>query len=103
MPDAYRLDKAFARLLRHHAYGWALFKKVAAKDMHPGSCGYFDPEGDWQPLVDLTRPSDDLLAEGWAAPDARLYHDEAPESLVWGPKSSRAVNANQSGGTAGAT
>ncbi|KAF3013211.1 hypothetical protein E8E14_005134 [Neopestalotiopsis sp. 37M] len=102
MPDNSRLDRVFAELLRHHAYGWALFKKVTAEDMHPGSCGYFDSEGDWVQAVDLTLPSHDLLSEGWEAPEDRIHHDRAPVALIWGPKTSGEVHVNRMGGTFGA-
>ncbi|KAK4078310.1 uncharacterized protein Triagg1_3326 [Trichoderma aggressivum f. europaeum] len=99
MADKSRLDRVYAKLLSNHPYGWALYKKVTTQDMHPGSCGYFDSDGDWHTIVDLRSP-DDLTTHGWALPDDRINEIRAPGSTRWGPKSSKSVQTICIGGTA---
>ncbi|KAL7799321.1 hypothetical protein V8C43DRAFT_313363 [Trichoderma afarasin] len=82
-----------------HPYGWALYKKVTTRDIHPGSCGYFDSEGDWNTITDLSSPQD-LVSQGWAIPDEEIYDSNGPGSTIWGPKSSNSVQARCIGGTA---
>lgn len=48
-----REDKVYARCFKRKAYGHALFKEVSAKSLRPGTCGYFDFDGDWHPLLHL--------------------------------------------------
>lgn len=101
MSDESRLDRVYARLMLNHPYGWALYKKMTVRELRPGHCGYFDPDGDWHTLVDLTRPVETLAREGWRAPNAQIRNDCMPESMVWGPKSSSSVRARRVGGTIG--
>jgi hypothetical protein len=102
MVEKTRLDRVYAQLLRNHPYGWALYKKTTTRDLHPGSCGYFDTDGDWKSLADLTRP-DELIRSGWAVPEDPINRHGSSESLVWGPKNSRSVRSHCLGVTAGTT
>ncbi|KAM5343683.1 hypothetical protein ACJ41O_012220 [Fusarium nematophilum] len=103
MPNQSRLDRAFARLLMNHPYGWALYKKVTSKDLRPGTCGYFDVDGDWRTLVDLSSDDEDLLKAGWNAPSDPIKRGgRAPETLTWGPKNSTSVVSRQVGAEVGA-
>ncbi|KAF7549733.1 hypothetical protein G7Z17_g6188 [Cylindrodendrum hubeiense] len=104
MPNKSRLDRVFARLLQNHPYGWALYKKATAEELHPGCCGYFDTDGDWHTLVDLMSSEEDLIRQGWDAPGNKLGNkDEEPETLIWSPKTSKSVVSCQIGGEAGAS
>ncbi|KAK4142188.1 uncharacterized protein C8A04DRAFT_30144 [Dichotomopilus funicola] len=101
MPNNARLDRVYARLLQDHPYGWALYKKVTAQELYPGCCGYFDSDGDWRLLLDLTIDQDSLTKEGWIAPgpgDQIKTGDEKPMRLTWGPKKSKSVVSRQIGG-----
>ncbi|KAK5997434.1 hypothetical protein PT974_02790 [Cladobotryum mycophilum] len=100
--DKSRLDRVYAELLQHHPYGWALYKKVTRREIFPGSCGYFDPDGDWHMLLDLTDP-DNLDDHGWTIPGDGIHVTESPESMTWGPKTSLSVQSHGAGGAAGAT
>lgn len=102
MPDESRIDRVYAQLMRHHPYGWALYKKITRRDMFPGSCGYFDSEGDWCGIADLNNRQD-LAEQGWKMPDNRIGSTQPPQSVKWGPKISGSVKSNQVGGTIGAT
>ncbi|KAK5999137.1 hypothetical protein PT974_01526 [Cladobotryum mycophilum] len=103
MTDKSRLDRVYAQLMRHHPYGWALYKKVTKREIFPGSCGYFDPEGDWQTIVDLTGPSHNLVGQGWKVPCDKIHSTRSPESTTWGPKNSGSIESRSVGGTVGAT
>ncbi|KAK5208647.1 hypothetical protein LTR47_004175 [Exophiala xenobiotica] len=47
-------DIIFADCFKYQPEGWAFWKKVAKTRLRPGMCGYFDEQGDWQPIVDIT-------------------------------------------------
>ncbi|KAL7792028.1 hypothetical protein V8C37DRAFT_381385 [Trichoderma ceciliae] len=94
-----RLDRVYAQLLSDHPYGWALYKKVTTREIHPGCCGYFDPDGDWHTIADLSDP-DDVAGKGWSLPYDSISDSKAPASTIWGPKSSSSVQTRHIGGTA---
>ena len=48
----------FAECFKNQPEGWAIYKKIAATELKPGMCGYFDPQGDWQPIADLTNKTE---------------------------------------------
>lgn len=102
MPGKSRLDRVYAQLMSEHPYGWALYKQVTTRDIHPGSCGYFDSEGDWNTITDLSSPQD-LIGQGWTIPDEGIYDSNGPGSTTWGPKCSNSIQARCIGGTAIAT
>jgi len=47
-------DVIFADCFKYQPEGWAFWKKVANTKVRPGMCGYFDEQGDWQLVVDIT-------------------------------------------------
>ncbi|KAL7910080.1 hypothetical protein GGI35DRAFT_447809 [Trichoderma velutinum] len=102
MPDQSRLDRVYAGLLRQHPYGWALYKKLTRRDIFPGSCGYFDSDGDWHTLVDLIRQSE-LTSQGWSPPSQKISNNQPPQSMIWGPKVSGGISSSSVGGTVGST
>ncbi|KAF5227976.1 hypothetical protein FAUST_11408 [Fusarium austroamericanum] len=102
MGESSRLDRVYARLLCDHPYGWALYKKVTSQTLRPGTFGYFDTEGDWNSLIDITN-DDSLAQEGLKPPNHPITRSETPDTFTWGPKSSVSVSRRQIGGTAGAT
>ncbi|KAL7953690.1 hypothetical protein V8C34DRAFT_296338 [Trichoderma compactum] len=97
-----RLDRVYAQLLRDHPYGWALYKKVTTQKLHPGSCGYFDSDGDWQTLIDLTNLHN-VADRGWTIPSDEIQGSGDPESMIWGPKNSDSVRSCHVGGKVGTT
>ncbi|EHK47297.1 hypothetical protein TRIATDRAFT_217898 [Trichoderma atroviride IMI 206040] len=84
--------------MRIHPYGWGLYKKVTTHDIHPGSCGYFDLEGDWKSIIDLSSEQD-LISQGWKIPDDEIFDNNGPGSATWGPKTSSSVQSCSIGGT----
>jgi hypothetical protein len=94
------LAKVYAENMAHHPYGYALYKPVLSSTLKPGSCGYFDTQGNWQPLVDLTSPNS-LQKYGLSSPKEELESISPEENISWGPKVSRRVtevNLDISGG-----
>jgi len=65
MPD--KAHKKFAKLLKHHAHGFALYHPVPAMEMKVGSLGMFDDNGHWFEIYPdlrfaaLSRPYNGLL------------------------------------------
>ena len=77
-----------------------MYKPVSNSILRPGSCGYFDTLGTWNPLVDLTSPSS-LQKYGLSSPKEELERIPSEENAEWGPKVSRSVtevNIDLSGG-----
>jgi len=55
----------FADCFKNQPEGHALYKKVAITQLKPGTCGYFDQQGDLQQIVDLTK-ADELKEKGYS-------------------------------------
>lgn len=47
------LNEVYARQLRNHPEGHALYFKVPGSSIKPGSCGYFNQSGHWRNIVDI--------------------------------------------------
>lgn len=45
------LPAQYARLLRPHARGYALYFPVPEREVQPGALGFFDDKGRWQTLL----------------------------------------------------
>lgn len=52
-PD-HRWDVVYARSFRNQPEGHALYQNLTARELRPGSCGYFDHNGNWQLVANLT-------------------------------------------------
>lgn len=61
-----RHDVVFQNQFRNFPEGHALYLPVPSAAMKPGTCGYFDHNGDWQTIVQLT-DSGALEHGGWTA------------------------------------
>jgi hypothetical protein len=66
-----RLDVIYTNQLRNHPEGHALYAKISADRMGPGTCGFFDDKGDWKALLRIS-DSEFLKKEGWTLPPANL-------------------------------
>jgi hypothetical protein len=49
-----REDKVYVERFRSSQEGHAVWPKVLSDDMQPGACGYFNGDGDWVTIVQLT-------------------------------------------------
>ena len=54
--------------------------------LNPGSCGYFDIRGDWNPITDISASQDPFVK---IEEEERQMGD--PQILEWGPKCSSHV------------
>jgi hypothetical protein len=71
-------------MMRHHPFGYALYKPVLRSSMKTGSCGILDGRGIWTPLFDLndhSSLSNHLLSKAEDTPE-RLVE----AGLTWDPK-----------------
>ena len=94
------LSQVYAENMIHHPYGYALYKPVSSSILKPGSCGYFDAQGAWNPIADLTSPAS-LQKYGLSIPKEELERIPIVENIAWGPKVSQRVtemNLDLSGG-----
>lgn len=48
------LREVYARKMDYHGYGYGLYHPVAVQDMRPPCCGFFDRNGDWNKICDIT-------------------------------------------------
>ena len=51
-----RWDVVYERCFQNQPEGYALYQRVPTTKLKPAMCGYFDSDGDWQTLADLTDP-----------------------------------------------
>jgi len=47
------LNEVYARELRNHPEGHALYFKVPGSSMKPGTCGYFNESGHWRTIAQI--------------------------------------------------
>lgn len=57
-----RWDKVYADCFKDQPEGHALYKKVSVTELKPGTCGFFDEQGDWQMIADLIEPEGELYS-----------------------------------------
>ena len=50
MFDNNDLHEMYAESLRHHSFGYALYHPCPSTVLTPGSIGYFDNVGEWNPM-----------------------------------------------------
>lgn len=87
-----RHDVLYQECFQNFAKGHALYKDVSATQLKPGMCGYFDHNGDWQTIIDLTRPDDELKKEGWTeSGNVQVLPDG--NDRIWGHKTSENVTS----------
>jgi hypothetical protein len=79
------LDQDYLTLMQNHPYGKAIYKPLAVSSFHPGSIGYFDSVGDWNPIADISSAQAAWPAAFTPPPTEKLL--SAPsENQTWGPK-----------------
>jgi hypothetical protein len=89
MPNKNRWDVIYANCFENQPEGHALYKKVSITQLEPGTCGYFDQQGDWQQIVDLTKP-DELKEKGYSfVPGIKVTED--PPGEGWPLRKSESI------------
>jgi hypothetical protein len=90
MKTIQRLDHVYNKQMQQHHYGYALYKPVSSGLMQPGSCGYFDGSGSWNPILDL---GDTQSLQKHGVGQARgLERAPIEDNITWGPKTSQGVS-----------
>jgi hypothetical protein len=88
-----RDDKTYAKCFEGRSYGHALFKEVVDAKLKPGDCGFFDLDGDWHTILQLTN-KDAVAARPDLTPLAELDQQSSEEG-PWGPIVSEGVAGHQ--------
>jgi hypothetical protein len=95
-PNSKALDLAYANFMKNHPFGTALYTPQPYRLFHPGSVGYFDSNGSWNPIADLSSP-EDLAETGYKPVAERLERAPPEKSIQWGPKISSKTKAKKLG------
>ena len=66
-----RWDVVYADCFKNQPEGHALYKKLSITQLKPGTCGYFDDQGDWQQIEDLTVVNQQQTTKGTNAAEQR--------------------------------
>jgi hypothetical protein len=96
-------DQEYAELMKHHGKGNFLYVPERFSRLHPGSIGYFDKEGGWNEITDLSQPGR-AEADGFTAIGRTLTLDE-PREAMWKTMSSESGSESSlrlTGGLSGA-
>lgn len=95
------LERVYAEQMRHHPYGYALFHPASTSALQPGSVGFFNELGFWNPIAHLEDvPS--LAKYGLKEPTEPLERS-APEKIrKWTPRTSSKVSQKLLGFRVGA-
>ncbi|KAH7131617.1 hypothetical protein B0J13DRAFT_107361 [Dactylonectria estremocensis] len=78
------LDLTYAELMRGHPFGTALYLPVPWSQFHPGTIGYFDSTGAWNPIGDISAPS--TLPSTLTSIDTSDLSQAPSQQQIWGPK-----------------
>jgi hypothetical protein len=81
-----RLDEQYSALFKDQPEGWALYKNVSMTSMRPGFLGYFDTQGDWRWLLDLTAPPNQFATRSLLPPNEQCWVQTDGTSTKWFPK-----------------
>lgn len=86
MSIEHRHDVVYNKQFKNAHEGHALYRPISSQEIRPGACGFFDSQGDWNPIVQLD-DMESLKNEGWTTPqDLEVILD--PVSISWKPKHS---------------
>jgi hypothetical protein len=66
------------QMKENHPYGMALYKPQSTKVLRPGSVGYWNQLGDWNPIVQLDDPAS-LQLQSLKAPEEERKLSSAVE------------------------
>ena len=83
------LQQTYADAMRHHPFGFALYHPCDKTVLKPGSCGYFNTRGDWNPIVAVS------ISDGQFLKIDDDLQMSPPQTLEWGPKCSEHVTEHR--------
>lgn len=85
------LERVYADQMRHHPYGYALYHPASTTTLRPGSVGFFDGLGFWNPIAHLEDlPS--LKKHGLKQPSEALERSPTERIRKWTPRTSSGVS-----------
>ncbi|KAF9554917.1 hypothetical protein CPC08DRAFT_151930 [Agrocybe pediades] len=100
MSAQWKLDQQYADVMQNHPYGIALYRPLRFSIFNPGSCGYFDDNGSWNPIVHL-EDREMLARKGLSEMKDEIEKAPVDSGIKWGPLTSentRATKVELSGG-----
>ena len=77
--------------MTNHPYGHALYHPVSTRDLRPGSVGFFNAMGVWNPIAHL-EDSESLTRHGLRFPTQSLTAARPERISKWTPKVSEHVS-----------
>lgn len=90
------LDLTYARLMKCHPFGTALYNPPSSSQFRVGGVGYFDSSGAWNPISDVSTSSNPL------SPIEASQLAKAPrEEQIWGPKLGTSTDGHELGVSTG--
>lgn len=89
------LQVIYADAMRHHPFGFALYHPCDKSVIQPGSCGYFNDTGDWNPITMVLDSSSDNDDQSPFVKLEEKLQKEGPQLLRWGPKYSDHVTEHR--------
>lgn len=84
------LNSDYGNHMKHHPYGYALFHPVSNGILKPGSVGYLDEFGFWNPIANLEDP-ESLSRHGLTSTSTPLCRAKPSRIKEWTPKQSSQV------------
>ncbi|KAL6717761.1 hypothetical protein ACLMJK_003846 [Lecanora helva] len=94
------LSDIYTKSLAVHPYGHALYHPASAKDLRPGSVGFFNAAGLWNPIAQL-EDSESLARYGLRFPPQSLTAARPEQISQWCPKTGRNVKERIGGADLG--
>ena len=86
----------YTKGLAAHPYGRALYHPASTKELRPGTVGFFNAEGLWNPIAHL-EDSESLARHGLRFPTQSLTAAKPERISQWFPKTSRDVKERVGG------
>ena len=98
------LRDLYIKRMETHGLGFALFHPIAAQDMRPPCCGYFDRNGDWNLICNLLPEPDPPFHPSCADMGFDALEYEPPRSMdiniAWQPKTASGTQEHVIAGSA---
>lgn len=92
MPLRTRWANDYTECFRGQDEGWAVYPPIKSSALKPGMCGYFDVDGIWQTIVDLTNPDDVQSKNLPAVHDVEFSSGNLADTKHWGLRKSKDVS-----------
>ena len=91
MPSKEGWAEDYMKCLSSQSEGWAIYSPIKSSALKPGMCGYFDIDGIWQTIVDLTDPDDVKSKNLPPVHDVVFSGGNLASTKHWGLRTSRDI------------